>query len=236
MDSLTINGFGSSGGGTFQTVELNGKGTINGDVECKQFSCNGAGTMKGHVKAETVKISGRASVHGGIAASSVRIDGSAKIEGDVDADKVKIAGHASLSGHVKGDDLIIRGKASIGKDCEVEHFTAEGCFTIDGLLNAEQVEIKIHGGESRAKEIGGRRIRCTAHRSKFLLLLKPFLPGPALTAELIEGDHIELANTTAKIVRGNTVIIGENCDIGLVEYKEEFRQAKSAKVEDSQNI
>lgn len=37
MESLTINGFGSSGGGTFQTVELNGKGTINGDVECKQF-------------------------------------------------------------------------------------------------------------------------------------------------------------------------------------------------------
>ncbi|MCY8025627.1 polymer-forming cytoskeletal protein [Bacillus sonorensis] len=236
MDNLTINGFGSSSGGTFQTVELNGKGTINGEVECERLYCNGAGTLNGHVKAREAKISGRAKVSGGISASSIRIDGSAKIEGDVNAGKLKIAGHASLDGHVKGDELIILGKASIGKDCEVEHFTAEGHFTIAGLLNAEQVDISIHGGESKAKEIGGRRICCTAHESKFLSLLTPFISRPALTAELIEGDHIELANTTAKIVRGNTVIIGENCDIGLVVYKEEFRQAKTAKVGDNQKI
>ncbi|MFT0802577.1 polymer-forming cytoskeletal protein [Bacillus swezeyi] len=236
MDNLTINGFGSSSGGTFQSVELNGKGTVNGDVDCKRLLCNGTGTVNGNVKADTVKISGHAKMNGGITASSVRIDGSAKVEGDVSADKLKISGYAGLSGHVKGDELMIRGKASIGKDCEVEHFSAEGYFTIGGLLNAEQIEIKVHGGESKVKEIGGRRISCTAHQSKLLSFLTPLISPPRLSAELIEGDHIELANTTAKIVRGNTVIIGENCDIGLIEYKKDLKQSKTAKIEESQKI
>lgn len=38
MENLLINGFGSSGGGTYQTVELNGKGTINGDIDCERFT------------------------------------------------------------------------------------------------------------------------------------------------------------------------------------------------------
>ncbi|XSC72727.1 hypothetical protein P5609_005300 [Bacillus licheniformis] len=38
MENLLINGFGSSGGGAYQTVELNGKGTINGDIDCERFS------------------------------------------------------------------------------------------------------------------------------------------------------------------------------------------------------
>ncbi|MDI3409817.1 hypothetical protein QKW52_02620 [Bacillus sonorensis] len=74
---------------------------------------------------------------------------------------MKIAGHASLDGHVKGDELIILGKASIGKDCEVEHFTAEGHFTIAGLLNAEQVDISIHGVKAKPKKsaAGGFAVR-----------------------------------------------------------------------------
>ncbi|MFN2746801.1 polymer-forming cytoskeletal protein [Bacillus sp. z60-18] len=236
MENLIINGFGSSGGGTFQSVELNGKGTVNGDIDCKRLICNGTGTVNGNVKADTVKISGHAKLNGGITASSVRIDGSAKVEQDISAEKVEIAGYAGLGGHIKGDELIVMGKASIGKDCEVEHFSAEGCFTIDGLLNAEQIEIKVHGGESKVKEIGGRRIICTAHQSKLLSFLTPLISPPRLSAELIEGDHIELANTTAKIVRGNTVIIGDNCEIGLIEYREDLKQAKSAKVGESQKI
>ncbi|MDI5791212.1 hypothetical protein PO124_30810 [Bacillus licheniformis] len=50
MENLLINGFGSSGGGAYQTVELNGKGTINGDIDCERFSCSGTGTVNGDVK------------------------------------------------------------------------------------------------------------------------------------------------------------------------------------------
>ena len=236
MENLLINGFGSSGGGTYQTVELNGKGTINGDIDCERFSCSGTGTVNGDVKAGELRISGHAKLNGAIAASKVRIDGSAKVDGDVEAEQLKVLGYAGISGHVKGDEAIVRGKTSIGKDCQVEHFSAEGYFTIDGLLNAEQIEIKVHGGESKVKEIGCRRIVCTAHQSKLFSFLSELISPPRLSAELIEGVHFELANTTAKVVRGNSVIIGENCDIGLIEYKEDIRVAETAKVGEKRKI
>lgn len=89
MENLLINGFGSSGGGAYQTVELNGKGTINGDIDCERFSCSGTGTVNGDVKADELRISGHAKLNGAIEASKVRIDGSAKVDGDVEAEKLK---------------------------------------------------------------------------------------------------------------------------------------------------
>jgi hypothetical protein len=40
---LIINGIGSTNGGHFDTVKLNGNGTINGEVVCTNFESNGTG-------------------------------------------------------------------------------------------------------------------------------------------------------------------------------------------------
>ncbi len=58
VEKLVINGSGSSKGGTFQSVEINGSGTVAGDVECDTFSFNGNGKADGSVKAKAVTISG----------------------------------------------------------------------------------------------------------------------------------------------------------------------------------
>lgn len=42
-DKLIINGSGSSKGGRFHTVEINGSGTVSGDVECTSLLFNGSG-------------------------------------------------------------------------------------------------------------------------------------------------------------------------------------------------
>lgn len=39
-DKLVINGSGSSKGGRFHTVEINGSGTVSGDVECTSLLFN----------------------------------------------------------------------------------------------------------------------------------------------------------------------------------------------------
>ena len=49
-DNLIINGYGSSNGDEFHKVQLNGKGTVNGNVECEQFECNGYGAVTGDLK------------------------------------------------------------------------------------------------------------------------------------------------------------------------------------------
>ncbi|ATO29822.1 hypothetical protein RA13_18880 [Bacillus atrophaeus] len=233
-EKLIINGSGSSKGGKFQTVEINGSGIVTGDIECESLRFNGSGKADGKVKAEEVIISGSGKITGAVEADSIHINGSASIHGNLQANKVKVAGFSSFGGFVKGEDLTISGKASIAEDCEIEMFQSEGKFSVGGLLNADDVNIRLSAGESKAQEIGCRRIVVKSRRG--VLSLFKLLPSPVLTAHTIEGDEIDLADTKAKIVRGNSVKIGPGCHIELVEYSGQFECDQSATVAKSQRI
>jgi cytoskeletal protein CcmA (bactofilin family) len=232
---LTINGFGASNGGQFNHVVLNGKSTVNTDIECNDFECNGTGTVKGNLLSMSAKISGNAKFAGSVNSSTLAIEGRTKIEKNVDAKNVKVSGHASIGGSLKGEEIKVKGRINVGGDCEAEMFKSECQFTIGGLLNADKVDVKIFG-ECRAQEIGGQSITVrTKGVSLFANLFKPFIQT-MLETDLIEGDHIEIENTNAKVVRGNNVTIGANCKVGLVEYTGTFKQEKNAIVEDSRKI
>ena len=56
------------------------------------------------------------------------------------------------------------------------------------------------------------------------------------STESIEGDEVYLEYTRTKVVRGNNVSIGPGCEVELVEYKNNFQQAKGAAVKDSKKI
>ncbi|WP_052475838.1 hypothetical protein [Cohnella kolymensis] len=88
--------------------------------------------------------------------------------------------------------------------------------------------------DCHAKEIGGGKInvRKASTLNPFNLFFKPSAYAQ-LFASVIEGDEVYLENTKADIVRGNRVTIGKGCDIGIVEYKEDFKQLKGAAVIDS---
>ena len=51
-----------------------------------------------------------------------------------------------------------------------------------------------------------------------------------LTADVIEGDNVYLENTTARVVRGNNITIGQGCKIEMVEYKEDFKTEGKSEV------
>ena len=57
-----------------------------------------------------------------------------------------------------------------------------------------------------------------------------------LVTDLIEGDDIYLENTHAKVARGNNITLGPGCEIGIVEYKNDFKQDKAAEVGTCNNI
>lgn len=229
---LVINGFGSSNGGQFQLVTLNGVGTINSDVECSAFECNGSGTVNGNVTANTAKVSGNAKFKGTIESQNFSVEGTAKIAQNLLVKDLNVSGKASVGGRVKCEQIKLQGILTVGEDCEAEMFKAQYRFTIGGLLNADQIDIEIYG-ECKAKEIGGQTITVKQHKGSFIgTLFKPFFKTQ-LETELIEGDIIELENTIAKVVRGNQVRIGPNCHIGVVEYTEEFSQDNNAVVGES---
>jgi cytoskeletal protein CcmA (bactofilin family) len=231
---LVINGFGASNGGQFRVVTLNGRGTVNNDLECVELDCNGSGILNGNVISEKAKVNGHARFRGSIDSQILTIDGSARIDKNLSAEKLKVSGKATVGGRVKCEEIKIQGTFTVSEDCEAEIFKAESQFTIGGLLNADQVDIKMFG-ECKAKEIGGQTITVKAKGSLVGNLLKAFFKQQ-LETELIEGDKIELENTIAKVVRGNQVWIGPNCQIGLVEYTEEFSMDKKAIVTENRKV
>lgn len=234
LGDLMINGFGSSNGGHFDRAIINGKGTVNGDLQCHFFECNGSGTVNGDIKSEKVKISGNAKIDGKVYTTDLIIEGRGVIKGDTYMNSLVIAGAATVGGNVKGEELKLQGKINIDGDCEVENFKSEGQFTIEGLLSAEQIDIHTYG-ECSAKEIGGQTIR-VKQKNNFLLDLIKTVKSVKLKADLIEGDHITLENTKAKVVRGNHIVIGENCEIDLVEYKETYKVENNGLVKESIQI
>lgn len=232
---LVINGFGASNGGQFHVVTLNGFATVNSDVECSEFESNGFGTVNGNVKSDKTQVNGKAKFKGNIEGQSLTIDGTAKVDDNLYVKNLKVSGKASIGGKVKSEEIKIKGLITVGEDCEAEIFKVESQFKIGGLLNADQIYINIYG-QCKAKEIGGQTIT-VKHKGSSIIgnLIKP-LNKPQLETDLIEGDIIELENTIAKIVRGNQVKIGPNCQIGLVEYTGEFSMDKKAVIAESRKV
>jgi cytoskeletal protein CcmA (bactofilin family) len=209
---MKISGSGKISGGKYNEVKISGSAKVEGDIECYTYKCSGSSSANGNVKAETVGISG-----------------STKITGDVNARKVKISGSSDIGGGLHTEDIQISGSVSIDGDCEAENFNARGGFKIGGLLNAGNIDIEMYGS-CRVKDIGGENIKVRLGKGHFFVkMLNLFMNSNGLEANTIEGDDVFLENTTAKIVRGNNVTIGDNCNIETVEYRNEINIDSTSK-------
>lgn len=234
INDLLINGHGTSNGGEFHKVHLNGSGTVNGDVECVDFKCNGSGHVNGDIKAEKVKISGSGKINGKIDALEMSIEGNGNIQQDAIVKKMKISGKGTIGGNVFGEDMNICGKAIIDGNCEVDTFKSEGQFSVGGLLSADDIFIEMHG-ECKAKEIGGQTINIKYKKSTLSWLFETMFPLRMKT-ELIEGDNIIVEYTITNTIRGNNVTVGPNCEINLIEYTGVCKIDKNANVKETRKI
>lgn len=237
---LHISGImGGSGGGVYNMVRIDGQATIHGGLDCVGFVCNGRASLNGPFKADSVEVNGTASFGGQLNVGKMRISGKADMAGPVSAGSMRIDGHGKIAGNLSGETVEINGMLSVKGDCDAESFQARGCFRIDGLLNAEKIEVDLMVAECRAKEIGGETIviRKSTTDSAIGKLVKALIfSQDKLVAGVIEGDEIHLEHTKAEVVRGRNVTIGPGCDIGLVEYRDQFKPHPDAKVGRSERL
>ncbi|MCQ6562611.1 polymer-forming cytoskeletal protein [Paenibacillus mendelii] len=204
---LVISGMGSASGGDYGKVRIEGTGKVDGDLSC-----------------ESIQVSGMAAMGGNMTAGRFELQGKLTGVGSLKANTVDIEGHVNLRGRLQGDDISLTGILKLQGDCEAERFAAHGGFAIQGLLNAGTIDIHLHG-RGEAAEIGGETIRVRKpERQSWGGLLRRLIPAfnPRLTTGTIEGDDVHLEATTAGIVRGSHVHIGEGCEIRLVEYRTEL--------------
>ncbi|MFH5181281.1 polymer-forming cytoskeletal protein [Paenibacillus sp. TAB 01] len=232
-----INGQGTTSGGSFRQVKINGDGTVHGDVECTLLHINGRGELEGGLKAEEAEINGSARIGGAVEAKRLKVNGESSIDGSLACDELKVKGNIKIKGQAAGETIRLEGGATIEGDCQAETFEAKGGFQIQGLLNAGVVDVTMYFS-CRAQEIGGEKITVRP-KSGLSTLLNPFLPKFAakhLYADVIEGDEIVLELTTAKVVRGNRVTLGPGCEIELVEYKQSLEADPGARIQNSRQI
>lgn len=237
---LKINGSGKSSGGFYNNVVINGSGEINGNIDCVNFKINGSGSVNGNIKSEKTAISGSSNLKGDVDSIEFKVNGSTAIGGNSLSKFVKVNGSLNVNGFLKGEELVVYGSIKINNDCNVDKFDAKGSFSISGLLNADEINVEIYG-TCTAKEIGGEKINIQLGHSfgiKKLInaIFNLINMKEELNTELIEADEIYLENTNAKIVRGMNIIIGDGCNIDLIEYKNSFQNNGNSIVKESKKI
>lgn len=233
LTDLKISGYGSVPGGTYRSVKIYGRGKITGELNCEDFVINGSGDMIGRVTCRQLFVNGSGDLQGEVAAGVLKVLGSAMFGAGIKADDVLVSGSATAKSSLAAQAVKISGALKIKGDVSAESFHSTGRFEVGGLLNAENIDIHLDWCTSRAKEIGGESITVMNGAKGFSLISIVTLGthSPRLEAELIEGERIILENTTAKIVRGAHVTIGDGCDIALVEYKGSLHKSGNARVD-----
>lgn len=214
---LVISGSGSASGGLYNLVKISGSGKVTGDVECDEMKISGSGELDGNIKTRTTKISGSSTIEGYLEAEELEISGSSDVQGHLAASSLSVSGSVKIAKSLSGEDIEIKGSAKIAENCAANQFTSRGSFEIGEFLNADTIEIVLYG-ESRVREISGEHIRVGKKDWAFPLsnLFHSFF-SQRLLVDSIEGDNVDLECTKAKVVRGNNVHIGPDCEIDLVE-------------------
>lgn len=233
MRNLTIHGSALTSGGTFHRITVRGDATINGDVQCDQWKIFGNADVSGNVIAKSLRIFGQASVRGNVNGETLKILGQTDIRGHVNVQDVHLRGAVHIDGHMAGGAIGGYGEMTVSGDCEAESFSMKGVAHIANTLNAEQVDLSLYFADSRIAEIGGKAIRVKRSKWNMMNVFKGLSSASArLVVNIVEGDEIYLENTSAKIVRGDRIVIGPGCDIGLVEYRERLQQHEKAAVQE----
>ncbi|HOP11500.1 MAG TPA: polymer-forming cytoskeletal protein [Oscillospiraceae bacterium] len=197
-NDMHISGSGTIAAGEYGNVKISGSGKINGSISCTELHCSGSAKADGDILCSgDIKCSGSFHCSGNIDAGSITCSGAAKIGEAIKANTIK------ASGAIKATDM------------EAERIVLSGGCGVSGLLNAETVEINL-GGKCSVGSIGGGKITVKLGGGSGFWLGRR--RDDLLETGTIEGDEIELENTTADIVRGKNVIIGKNCSIKTVEY------------------
>ena len=238
-NNLMIDGSGSAPGGTYDTVRINGIGKINGDVICRMFRINGTGTVAGNLDTEDGKINGTGTIEGSVHATRCKMIGSSHVRGGITGENLHITGSATFGQTVDVQHIRLEGIAKISADVKADTFHSDGCFELQGLLNADEITIALYHAKSKAGEIGCGKINVSMANSGFNILKSIFTIGqynPILEVDTIEGDDICLEYTTAKVVRGTNVTIGRGCIIDLVEYKGRLIKTGDARVVEERKI
>ncbi len=248
---IRIAGSGVITAGEYDKIGISGSAKSEGIIRCKEFRCSGAFSgnsdieceedmrisgafsNRGNLFAKKFHVSGSAKNEGTLSSDEIKVSGSFKVEGDcVSKEKISVSGGFKCGGTIHGAEVKISGGLKVSGDFEAEDAYITGGISCGGLINAENLRIELSNSYgSKAESIGGSKIIIENCRERGIIEKlfgrNKFCFG---VSESIEGDEIIIERTNAKTVTGRYVMIGEGCNIDLVQYSESIEISPKAKV------
>jgi len=234
-----IAGAGKVAGGEYKDIRISGSGRRDGDITCESLHISGSGHAMG-VEAGEIRASGSFRAERSVKAQSIHVSGSAHIGGTVEVCNIHASGAFHAGGLVSAKEIHASGSIHAESGIEADKVVLSGGADIKGLLNAEEIEIRL-GGKCRIAEIGGERIQVRKGKNSVNLSFNIFRLSKRfaycmLEANSIEGTEVYLENTICPVVRAKKAYIGEGCEIGRIEYEETIEIHEGAVVKEQVKI
>ena len=232
LHDISINGSGSSGGGTFNKVTIRGEGTLTENVTCKTLKTFGSSDIKENVEADQISVFGESKIKGNCTAPVLKVMGQLTVDGDLTSQTTKVRGSLEIGNNFRGDAADVKGELTVQGGAELERLVLTGRLQVSGMLNAGDLDLQLKFDDSRVEEMGGENIQVRRKNAPL-----PFgKTEGALQAKVIEGDDLYLEYTKADIVRGKRVTIGKGCEINLVEYSQTLKKTGNPIVKEDRKI
>lgn len=210
-----VSGAGSIGGGVYADVVLNGAGTVNGSIDCVNYTVNGAGVLQGDLVAQTASFNGSGTVNGSAQVGALTVNGDGSVRDGAGIGALVVKGNLTVGGGFAARTVDIRGRMRVGGDFTCDSLTGECQLDVAGALNAPVIDVRAYG-DCRATRITGDRITILEGRG-FGSILSVF-GRQEFKANEVVGQAVHIENVVASLVRGDTVALGNGCRVGRVEY------------------
>ncbi len=246
---MKISGSAQVAAGEYDNIRISGSGRICGRVRCTSFHCSGSAHGDVLECTEEFKVSGSCGFDR-LTAKEMSVSGSIRCGGDVAVNECfKCSGSADIGGSLKCGQVSVSGGASVDGDIEAESVSVKGGIDCKGLINSENITIEL-ARNMTIGSIGGSVIDITRRStdpsgdievrfwgvSVHIGGKEAKRKGTLNVKNYIEGDRINLEWVRAPRVSGRAVVIGEGCEIELVQYSETIEVSPEAKVGRSEKI
>ena len=243
MKDYSISGSGKLPGcDDYGKISVSGSGRIGGSIRCEALSVSGSCHVEGDtVCAGRFDISGSCRTDGGVRTETLSVSGSCRLGGAAEAKTIDVSGALHAEGNLRAGTLSGGGALHTPAGVEADSVVFTGKLEIGGLLNAEKIDLRLCGA-SNVHDLGGTEITvrsgpASADRTGGVLStisasLSSLFGGPSgrLSADVIEGDTLNLDAVDARVVRGRKIFLHAGCRIERVEYAESLDVEEGASV------
>ncbi len=191
-------------------------------AECEHLNIRGSATIYQEIHLKKISTHGYSSFHSPVSADVLKNTGTCILKDNCEFNEIVNAGHLKMK---NGQSTSIRSSGSL----TIEQMLQTEYLDSIGMLKAKEIQAKNFqlrlAGSSEIERLIAEEVNIEKDRISFSLFKKK------LFCKYMSGKNLKLSNTDAEIVEGNFVVIGGNCNIQTLYYKEDYKISPNAKVQ-----